>query len=278
MRLPFSKRDRLIVGVGTLLVVLLILYAQFFLLMPAKTDLAAKQQELKNEQNLLDIESKKKTETQTVSAEDTKELQMKVPVKPLEDQLILDLEKAETISNSMIKSMSFSQDADVSAASTQAPAGNANSGQNTAANQNTSNTSTSNQSDTNSNSTNSNISNQATTNQTTTNQLPAAAPPTGMKKLTVSLSVESPSYDELEKFIGILESLKRIVVVETIGYTSSPEITSIEQDKQPLLYTLTISAFYMPSLTDLQAQLPKIDAPAPANKDNPLSTFANITK
>jgi type IV pilus assembly protein PilO len=34
----------------------------------------------------------------------------------------------------------------------------------------------------------------------------------------------------------------------------------------------------MPGLADLQAQLPKIDAPAPAKKENPLSTFADTTK
>ena len=42
---------------------------------------------------------------------------------------------------------------------------------------------------------------------------------TGLKKLTISLSVESPTYEDLEKFIRTLESLNRIVVVESINYT-----------------------------------------------------------
>ena len=53
----------------------------------------------------------------------------------------------------------------------------------------------------------------------------APAPTTGLKKLTVSLSVESPTYEDLEKFIETLESLKRIVVVESINYTGGEEIT-----------------------------------------------------
>lgn len=42
----------------------------------------------------------------------TRELQKKVPVKPLQEQVILDLEKAENVANSKIKSMSFTKDAD----------------------------------------------------------------------------------------------------------------------------------------------------------------------
>jgi type IV pilus assembly protein PilO len=98
-----------------------------------------------------------------------------------------------------------------------------------------------------------------------------------MKKLTVNLSVESASYEDFEKFISTLESLKRIVVVESINYTGGPEITSLTDNINPLSYSLTISAFYMPTLADLQAQLPKIDTPAPAGKQNPLSQFSATT-
>jgi type IV pilus assembly protein PilO len=34
----------------------------------------------------------------------------------------------------------------------------------------------------------------------------------------------------------------------------------------------------MPTLADLAAELPKIDAPAPAGKDNPLSQFSATTE
>ncbi|WP_141650897.1 hypothetical protein [Neobacillus massiliamazoniensis] len=92
------------------------------------------------------------------------------------------------------------------------------------------------------------------------------------------MSIESPNYAKFEKFIGTLESLKRIVVVESISYTGGQEITSLAQSTQPLSYNLTVSAFYMPILADLTAQLPKIDAPAPANKQNPLSQFPDTSK
>ncbi|QIZ10074.1 pilus assembly protein PilO [Priestia megaterium] len=256
MKLRFSKKQSLIIGIVTLLIVLFLVYAQFFKLSPLKSDLANKQQSLESEQKLLEIVSQKKAEDTKKTTEDTRELQKKLPVKPLQEQLILDLEKAENLSKSKINSMGFSKDADVNTTADQATAENAN-GQRA----------TTNQTDT----------NQATANQDTAAQQTASAQIAGLKKLTVSLSVESPTYEDLEKFIDTLESLNRIVVVESISYSGGQEITSLDQEDEPLSYSLTISAFYMPSLTDLAAELPKIDAPAPAGKDNPLSQFTATT-
>ena len=256
MKLRFSKKQGLIIGGVALLVVLVILYAQFFKLSPLKIDLVSKQQSLESEQKLLEIASQKKAEDTKKTSEDTKELQKKLPVKPLQEQLILDLEKAENLSNSKISSMSFSKDADVTVAADQTNAGNAT-GQQPATTQ----TDTT----------------QAAATQDPSAQAAASPQTAGMKKLTVSLSVESPSYEKLEKFIATLESLQRIIVVESISYSGGQEITSLDQEDQPLTYSLTISAFYMPSLTDLAAELPKIDAPKPAGKDNPLSQFSAST-
>jgi len=263
MKLRFSKRDKLILGAGALLLVLLIVYAQFFSLSPLKSDLGLKKQTLTTVQKLLDVISQNKAEDTQKTAEDTRELQKILPVKPLQEQLLLDLEKAETLSNNKISSMGFSKEADANTAAAQTNAENTN-GQQTAGNQD--------------------AANQAAANKGTTNQdasaaeKPAPSQPDSLKKLTVSLSVESPTYKDFEKFIETLESLKRIVVVESISYTGGQEITSLAQEVKPISYSLTISAFYMPSLADLAADLPKIDAPAPAGKDNPLSEFPATTQ
>ncbi|MCM3116750.1 pilus assembly protein PilO [Neobacillus sp. MER 74] len=254
MKLRFSKKQGLIIGAVALILILFIVYAQFFKLAPLKTDLDLKQQSLESEQKLLEIVSQKNAEETQKTSEGTRELQKKLPVKPLQEQLILDLEKAETISDSKISSMSFSKDVDVSTATAdQTNAENANGQQTT--------TDTS----------------QAAATQDTTAQQTASSQTTGMKKMTISLSVESPNYKKLEKFIETLESLKRIIVVESISYSGGQEITSLDQEDQPLTYSLTISAFYMPTLDDLAGELPKIDAPKPAGKDNPLSQFSATT-
>lgn len=252
MKLHFSKKNKLIIGFGTLLLLMLIVYAQFFMLIPLKSNLGIKEQSLEAEQKLLEIGSQKKVGTTETATEDTSLLQKKVPVQPLQEQFILDLEKAENVSNSKISAMSFSKDAALVATGDQSNIENANAAQT--------------------------MTDLNAANQTIETQQTGPAVPTGLKKLTVQLSVESKSYEDLENFIETLESLPRIVVVEAITYSGGKEITSLTQTDQPISYSLTVSAFYMPGLTDLEAELPKIDAPEPAGKDNPLSQFSATTE
>jgi type IV pilus assembly protein PilO len=67
-------------------------------------------------------------------------------------------------------------------------------------------------------------------------------------------------------------------VVESINYSGAQEVTSIVAVPEKISYSLNISAYYLPTLEDLIADLPKIDAPAPANKKNPLSSFSETTQ
>ncbi|MGG1677581.1 hypothetical protein ACIFOT_17730 [Neobacillus sp. NRS-1170] len=269
MKSRLSKLDKIIVGGGSLLIILVFVYAQFLSLTPLKSDLSLKQQELQTEQKLVELMTKKKSDSQKTEPENTSELQKQLPVMPLQEQVLLDLEKAETVSNSQIKSMSFTKDADVTQPAPEAAAANSGTNQGAAQNQSATNQGTQNQAATQNQTTTA----QGTGNQAATQQTAAATAPNGLKKITVQLQIESQTYAELEKFIETLESLPRIVVVEAINYTGGEEVTSLDQEDKPLSYLLTVSAFYMPTLTDLAAQMPKIDAPAPAGKDNPLTQF-----
>jgi type IV pilus assembly protein PilO len=246
MKLGFSKKGQLILLVGILLIMLLVVFTQFYLIAPLKSDLKVKEQTLVSEQKLLDVLTQKNTDDTNQVTEDTKELQKKVPVTPLQEQFILDLEKAENVSNSKIKSMSFSKDAVAAAAETTTEG--ATSEQATA----------------------------TTEEGSGTEQQLTATSLNGLKKLTVNLSVESTTYEDLEKFISTLESLQRIVVIESINYSGGEEVTTLNQEKVPLSYSLTVSAYYLPDLNDLIAELPKIDVPDPAKKKNPLNQFADL--
>ncbi|MEH7112092.1 pilus assembly protein PilO [Neobacillus niacini] len=253
MKLSFSKKHKLSLLIGILLIVLLVVFAQFLKLSPLKSDLETKEQTLASEKKLLDVVSEKKLDETKQVTEDTRELQKKVPVSPLQEQFILDLEKAENVSNSKIISMSFSKDADVPIEAETPPA-----------------TETAEITEV----------PEVKTVQETQAEQAAPAPTSGLKKLTVNLSVESPKYEDIEKFIATLESLKRIVVVESINYTGGEEVTTLDPEKvnEPLSYTLTVSAYYLPGLDDLIAELPKIDAPEPANKKNPLNAFSDVSE
>jgi type IV pilus assembly protein PilO len=264
MKHGLSKLDKIILLAGSLLLVLIIVYGQFLKLTPLKSDVSMKEQSLNTEQKLLEAVTQNKVDETTKVVEDTRELQKKVPVKPLLEQFILDLEKAEIVSNSIITSMSFTKDADVILA-TETPAETAPADQAGTTGQETATPPAQ--------------TGEATQGAAAANGQPAAAPVSnGLKKLSVSLSVESPTYEDLEKFIKTLESLERIVVVESISYTGGEEITTLETELAPLTYSISVSAYYLPTLDDLIAELPKIDAPAPANKKNPLSSFSDTTK
>jgi type IV pilus assembly protein PilO len=253
MKLSFSKKHKLTLLIGILLIILLVVFAQFFKLSSLKSDLESKERTLASEKKLLEVISQKELDETKKVTEDTRELQKKIPVSALQEQFILDLEKAENVSNSKILSMGFSKDADVALESGTPPA--------------------------NETAESTEVPEVKTVQETQAEQV-APAPTTGLKKLTVTLSVESLTYEAVEKFIATLESLKRIVVVESITYSGGEEITTLDPEKvdEPLLYTLTVSAYYLPGLDDLIAELPKIDAPAPANKKNPLNANSGVNK
>jgi type IV pilus assembly protein PilO len=247
MKLRLSKNEKLTLLIGTLLVVLLIFIGQFLLLKPLNSDLKVKEQSLKTEQQVLETITQKRMDDTAKVVENTRELQKRVPVTPLQEQIILDLERAENVSNSHISSIGFSVGTDVAMTGGETQEGAAETQEATSE------------------------------DADAATQQPVAPAVSGVKKITMSLSVDSPNYEQLEKFISTLESLNRIVVVENISYSGGQEVTSLSQgtENEKLTYSLSISAYYLPTLEDLLADLPKIDAPAPANKKNPLSSFAD---
>lgn len=244
MTLRFSKKEKLIAfaGVALLLIVLCGLY--FLYLQPLKAELEHKQNELKQETQLLTVIENQMQSMKTDVFESTDTLQQQIPVKPLVEQLLLDIEKAEIVSGSFVSDMEFS-DGEVTEE----------------ANEDLENVDT----------------NSAGTEQEGEAKNSIALP-AGMKKTTATLTVQSPSYFDMEKFISTLESQSRIIVIEEIDITGQDEIVSTDQDLQFISFEITISAFFMPKLTDLIAHMPKMEIPEPSNKKNPFTSFGDLTK
>ncbi|MCQ6273521.1 LysM peptidoglycan-binding domain-containing protein [Bacillus sp. V3B] len=234
VKLPNGKWT--IIGM-IILLTLLIVGIYFFVLYPKMGLIDQKEKELKTQQQLLSVlESKRVEPTKNKFASTS--IQELVPVKPLTEQLLLDIEKAEVVSGSFVSRMSFADSEVNIVEETNVEDGQAasdNSGE----------------------------------QEPTTISLPE-----GVKKITVSMNIESPSYFELEDFIGTLERSKRITVVESIDFTGSDEVIEADQEDEPLSFQVTLSAFYMPTLTDLIDQLPKMENPGPAKRKNPFSTFS----
>jgi type IV pilus assembly protein PilO len=73
------------------------------------------------------------------------------------------------------------------------------------------------------------------------------------------MSVVSKNYEGLLKFLRTIEGLKRITVIEAITFTGMDELemASAEATPDQLKYEITISAYYLPELTDYLKDLHK---------------------
>lgn len=251
MSVKLSKKEKLFSFVSIFIILILLVGAYFLIISPKKAQVTLKETELKSQEQLLAAVQIHGTTSSSITAESTIALQKKVPVKPRTEELLLDIEKAEVVSGSLVTNMQFG-DSDMSAQSDleKQVESQLNTGGTT---------------------------DKTAGNNSKVNKQTATSLPTGLKKLTVDMSIESPSYTELEKFIAFLEQSERIIVIEAIDYSANDEIISNEQSDKILTYKVKLSAFYMPTLSDLISQLPKLETPKPANKKNPFSRFGDYS-
>ncbi|WP_254866580.1 hypothetical protein [Geobacillus sp. LEMMY01] len=102
----------------------------------------------------------------------------------------------------------------------------------------------------------------------------AVSPPSSIQSITAQLTVQSPSYYQLERFLEVLEQSERIVAIEGLTVTGPPELMSIADEVQPLTYSVTVRAFYAPKLEKWKQLSPVRDVPPPSGKDNPFAETA----
>lgn len=254
MNLKLANKKLLII-VSLLLIVFLFAGLFFSVLYPKMNEIPLKEQELSSQEQLLSALQGQITNANSNTFQGTVSLQKMVPIKPLSQQLLLEIEKAEVVSGSFVVNMDFAVDGEVTEETTEGEEGTE---ETTPLEER--------------------IEEDLDPDQAGEGEKREKVPlPTGVKKITVTLNVESPSYFELEEFISILENSERITVIESIDFTAGEEIIDYEQTSTPLNYQVVLSAFYMPSLTDLIDSLPKIESPEPANKKNPFSKFGEVS-
>lgn len=250
MNLQLEKKHFLTLLSLVFVSILLYFGAHFLYISPLRDSLALKESQLKTEQQL---SKTLETRLSTASSSDfnsTVELQKTLPVDPMTEQLVLDLEKAEVISNSYITVMEFVDDGQIVAEEQ-----SVNTEQQTSESDNA---------------------NQGTETVSGADIQPIQLPE-GVAKTSVTVTVESGSYFELEKFIETLERLQRIVMVESISFSGPEEIRSLSDEENKITMNLTINAFYLSGFDDLNGDNPKIQTTAPANKRNPFPTFGDYS-
>lgn len=214
MALYINKKVILIATVLFIITLGAGVFSYYLKVVPLKQEVTNKQAMLLTEIKVYEkmIEQVDQKSRKTVS--DSKTLQERLPVQPLVEQFILDLEKAEVIANSLISSMTFSE-------------GGSEEG---------------------------------------------SVLPNGLEKVTVSMSVRSPDYYHMETFLTTLEELDRMTKIDRLSFSGSSETMEEFSKTNPLQFSVTVSTFFMPSLVELDTELPVIHIPEPSNKSNPFPT------
>lgn len=235
-------RQQFVLFLLACMVILGLFYCGYlFVLQPLKQKARLLSSEVATEQTLLTELTDQFGERRQLSKESVVELQKQLPVKPLLDQFLIDLEKAETVSDSTILSIEFGD-----------------------------NENSDNSNNVHSEGESGKVSEQQTGERATSSpQLPD-----GIKKITATLEVQAASYYQLEEFLEALEGMSRIITIESLSFLGNEELIAIDQSTEPLHYSVKISAFYYPKLAELADQIAELDMPKPAEKTSPLFEIA----
>ncbi len=236
-----SQKQKVLAAVAIIVAIFILAGCYLLVLQPKQAELERKEAELKTEEALLAQVQSQLQQKSTKMYESTVALQKQIPVKPLLERFVLDIEKAEVLSGSIVERINIGGSDTIEAEKGASEAD----------------------------------SEPVTEEEEQATAVENISLPDGFQKVSINLHVKAPGYYELEEFINILERTDRIITVESVSFPGNNEIVSIHQadDEEVLNLQMTVSAYYMPQLIELINQLPRIDAPEPGNKTNPLFTF-----
>ena len=223
------------------LVAALLFAFYYYLVLPKKDERASaesKVSSLKDDVAKTKIAVKLLEAGQKAQAIDVYALRKKVPQTRAVDQLLLNIEQMEFVVGARIESISFNNyDSLVSSSPLQDP------------NQVVT------EEGENKDATNTNAAADATNTVATAEASPDTATPVStispdqlpaeLKMLTLNISVEAPNYESLLRFILEVESLERVVRVDTISYTLPTEQDQLSADFSELVNaTIQVTTFY----------------------------------
>lgn len=224
------QKDIALLVLAVIFFALLVSYSWFQLYAPAKEENERVITSLADQREVL-FELQRQVASKPVEqSTSSRPLQRKVPVLPLEDLLLVQLEKAEVKSNALINNVTFTQD-ELSDAPIE-----------------------------------------------TTEQMDPGTenPALALKRLTVEVELTASTYEQMDRFIREVEAMERIFVVQSIELDTPEEIREASAEKEPLELMVSFEAFYRPGLPELVPELPKLDAPTPAGKEDPTTRAGEV--
>lgn len=229
----FNKKRIVMITVWIILVIgVLLLYFLFYV--PETKELQHLKSSLAEEQNrLAGLENQDVSGNQEhVTSPFT--LLKKIPDNPAEEQLVLDIEEAETLSGCLVLNMSV-DDEDVQL--NEQTAG-------------------------------SDMGVQPSESNAMKTEI---ALPEGLEQVRIEVQFVSPHYDALKKFLEELENGNRIVHLESIEFDGPPEVSAIDKAGETIKSKISFSAFYYPDAAASYDKEPYFDVPEAADKTNPFA-------
>lgn len=243
MNLQLTKKNVGII-VAAIIVIGLLIGVYFYFIYPLKKEAKTLENQLATEKKLYETMSAQVANTKNNVIENSRILQKRLPVESFIEQFILDLEKAEVVSNSLIEDMTF-QEKEVSENDVTI---DNDEEQDEGQQQNTGDV------------------------KESEGQSKIPGIPEGMNRVIVNLTVTSENYFDMYTFLETIEKLDRITKIDSLSIAGGEEILTVDQEIKELTYTVVLSTFYYPALTELKDELPAFEAPPPSKKDNPLPT------
>lgn len=215
---------------------------------PTQKEVKTIEKQMTQDTKLLETLQKQLEEQQNVKV-DTLALQQKVPVQALVDQLLLDIRALEKSSLNTVQNIGVSYSQTTLTELFQA-SGVSLESVNSSPEANSTNESTASNS-------------KETEEEAETEASPSpnnASDEPEIYKVELGMTVKTPTFADLEKFILGLENLKRVIKVDTLNITEESDT-----------YSLSISTFYVPQMEDVVEELPPASYPLSSGKINPFN-------
>ena len=242
--------------IGILMLFLGIIYAYFAFYSPVNQAVQQAKQQITAEEKLISALEGKGFPASDTQLLNTEALQKKVPVKLMDEKLLLDFEKAELLSGSLVTSIEFLE--------SETPNNNGSENLGAAADEyvETAEQTLEGLDD----------SNEETDEPAETDLLETEELPAGVYSSHIQITAQADNYEEIDSFIETLEGQMRLLVIKELNFAGPGEAEKITGTESPIEFTLIAAVYYMPSLVDLLEDVPVIDRPYPANKESPFVT------
>ncbi|QSS99110.1 hypothetical protein IMZ31_13600 [Pontibacillus sp. ALD_SL1] len=241
--------------IHTIVVVLLVIvFLAFYWIVhslyvdPALQEVDRVKSSLNNEERILNSLADQKTEQQDLTLKTSRELQLKLPVLPVQDQVILAIERAENVSGTYIESVVLDGDEMIETGE--------NEGGDT-------------------------VEPTSETEEEVAEEAEEASavdsPPVmpSVNALTYQVNVQANSFKDLTLFLEELEQIPRLVSFDEIEF--QPNESTTDEGEQ-VSFLVTFSAFYEPDLSGLQDELPQYHYPEPSQKETPFEDDEDLSE